>query len=116
MSMSESNSDLARRVFGAFETGDRDALEALIAEEFHFSSPYDDRIDRAAFFERCWPNHELLRTYAYRRMVEAGDDVVVTYEAERRDGSRFRNTEVLTFSGGRLVGTEVYFGWDLTDA
>jgi hypothetical protein len=37
----------------------------------------------------------------------------VTYEAERTDGTRFRNTEVLTFAGDRLKRAEVYFGWNL---
>ena len=31
----------------------------------------------------------------------------------RPDGSRFRNTEVLTFDGERVTGIEVYFGWEL---
>jgi hypothetical protein len=39
--------------------------------------------------------------------------VIVTYEAERTDGGRFRNTEVLTFDGDKISKAEVYFGWDL---
>jgi len=46
-------------------------------------------------------------------MIEDGDEVVVTYEAERSDGSRLRNTEVHTFEGDRIRRQEVYFGWDL---
>ena len=46
-------------------------------------------------------------------MIEAGDEVVVTYEAERVDGSRFRNTEVHTIAGGKVASVEVYFGWNL---
>jgi hypothetical protein len=38
----------------------------------------------------------------------------VTYGATRTDGSRFRNTEVLTFDAAdKLRRVEVYFGWDL---
>ena len=37
----------------------------------------------------------------------------MTYEATRNDGTRFRNTEVLTFRGDKLAKAEVYFGWDL---
>jgi hypothetical protein len=48
-----------------------------------------------------------------RRLIEAGDEVVVTYEAARTDGTRFRNTEVLTFRGDRVRTIEVYFGWTL---
>jgi hypothetical protein len=39
--------------------------------------------------------------------------VFVTYEAERADGTRFRNTEVFGFDGDRISRIEVYFGWDL---
>ena len=47
------------------------------------------------------------------RVIENGDEVVVTYELAKPDGSRGRNTEVLTFDGDQLVEAEVYFGWDL---
>jgi hypothetical protein len=39
--------------------------------------------------------------------------VLVTYEATRTDGTRFRNTEVLTFDSEKICRAEVYFGWDL---
>ena len=41
--------------------------------------------------------------------------MVVTYEATRTDGSRFRNTEVMTFTADQVSRVEVYFGWDLGD-
>ena len=47
------------------------------------------------------------------QLFERGEEVFVTYEARRIDGSRFRNTEVLTVRGGQIVEVEVYFGWDL---
>jgi hypothetical protein len=46
-------------------------------------------------------------------MVQDGDEVLVTYEAGKSDGKRFRSTEVLTFDGDRIRAAEVYFGWDL---
>ena len=48
-----------------------------------------------------------------KALIESGDEVVVTYEATRVDGSGFRNTEVLTFAGKKIVEAEVYFGSDL---
>jgi len=104
---------LARNCYAAYETGDRQALERLIADPFAFWSPQDDGIDRATYFERCWPNHETLAAFDVKRLYEQGDEVVVTYEAERNDGSRFRNTEVLTFAGDQVRLVEVYFGWNL---
>ena len=47
------------------------------------------------------------------RLAEVGDEVLVTYEATRTDGTRFQNTEIFGFDGDRISRTEVYFGWDL---
>src|SRR3954449_6532296 len=106
--------ELARASYGAYETGDRSILEDLLAGDFTFSSPPDPSLDRAAYFERCWPNHERHRSFTYERLEEISDDeVLVTYVAERTDGTRFRNTEVLRFAGDKMVRAEVYFGWDL---
>ena len=74
---------LARACYRAYETGDRDALEHLIADEFAFWSPYDDGIDRATYFKRCWPNHDTLTIFDFRRLYELGDEVFVTYEVRR---------------------------------
>jgi ketosteroid isomerase-like protein len=105
--------DIARRSYQAYESGDRAALEQLLADDLVFFSPADVGIDRTTYFERCWPNHENLRAFAFKRLAEVGDEVLVTYEAERADGSRFRNTEVLGFAGDRIRTVEVYFGWSL---
>ena len=104
---------LARDAYGAYESGNRRVIEELLADDFIFYSPYDVGIDRATYFERCWPNSEQLDCFEYKRLVETGDEVVVTYEATKTDGKRFRNTEVLTFDGDSISKVEVYFGWDL---
>jgi ketosteroid isomerase-like protein len=104
---------LARDSYGAYASGDRSAIEALLTDDFTFYSPADVGIDRERYFERCWPNAGNLAAFEFKRLIEAGDEVVVTYESTRTDGTRFRNTEVLTFAGDRICRAEVYFGWDL---
>ncbi len=99
---------LARAAYGAYESGDE-----LLAEDFVFFSPADVGIDRERYFERCWPNADLIESFEFERLFQHGDEVVVTYEATKRDGHRFRNTEVLTFEGDKLSRVEVYFGWNL---
>ena len=102
-----------RDSYGAYESGDRGVLEELLSEDFTFYSPPDPGIDRATYFERCWPNAELIEAFDFKRLAEVGDEVIVTYESTKTDGSRFRNTEVLTFRGEKICKAEVYFGWDL---
>ncbi|MGZ4270622.1 MAG: nuclear transport factor 2 family protein [Solirubrobacteraceae bacterium] len=104
---------LARDMYAAYGAGDRSVVEALLTDDFTFFSPADVGIDRARYFERCWPNAARIAAFAFTRLVESGDEVLVTYEATRTDGTRFRNTEVLTFAGDRIRRAEVYFGWNL---
>lgn len=51
---------VARDVYGAYESGDRSVVERLLSDDFTFYSPADIGIDRTTYFERCWPNAELL--------------------------------------------------------
>jgi ketosteroid isomerase-like protein len=104
---------LTRDMYGAYVSGDRRVVEELLSDDFTFFSPADVGIDRVRYFERCWPNSERSKDFQFTRLIEDGDEVVVTYESTRTDGSRFRNTEVLTFDGGKLARAEVYFGWNL---
>ena len=102
-----------RDSYGAYESGDRDVIEEILADDFTFYSPPDPGIDRAAYFERCWPNSRLIENFEFVRLFEAGDEVVVTYESTKADGNSFRNTEIFTFDGDKIRKVEVYFGWDL---
>ncbi len=105
--------ELTRELYEAFAVGDRDAAERLLADDFRFSAPPDPLLDRDGFFERCWPGAGTHLPFDFKRLIEHGDEVVVTYERTREDGGRGRNTEVLTFDGEQIVRSEVYFGWNL---
>jgi ketosteroid isomerase-like protein len=102
--------DLVRKYFGAYNSGDRQILEEGLTEDFTFTSPYDDNIDRATYFERCWPNHDKIRLLQIEKMMVDGNEAFVRYQVESASGSRFRNTELLTFRGDQLARVEVYFG------
>ncbi len=106
---------LVRQTFDAYRARDRAAIERLIANDFRFTSPYDDAIDRATYFERCWPNAERIREFTLERVVVDGDTAFVTYLARTVDGVEFRNTEFHRCRGGQVVGVDVYFGASYKD-
>ena len=56
-------SDLVRKYYAAYEANDRKVVEALLSDDFRFTSPYDDHIDRATYFKKCWPNSENIRAF-----------------------------------------------------
>jgi ketosteroid isomerase-like protein len=104
---------IARDCYRAYQLSDRSMIEGHLSPDFRFYSPLDIGIDLERYFERCWPNAELIHNFEFKRLAESGDDVFVTYESTKADGKRFRNTEVMTFDGDKVCQVEVYFGWDL---
>jgi ketosteroid isomerase-like protein len=104
---------ITRAMYKAYADKDRAAIERLLADDFHFTSPLDNRIDRATYFERCWPNSERSESFDFVNLVSDGDHVIVTYEGQDKDGHRFRNTEIVTLRDGKAVEVEVYFGWSI---
>ncbi len=105
---------VVRDTYRAWQTGDRRLIERCLSQELSFHSPPDPDLDRDGYFERCWPHAGQPETFDLKRLIESGDEIVVTYEATRTNGTRFRNTEVFTFDrADRISAIEVYFGWDL---
>jgi hypothetical protein len=98
-------------MFDSYLRQDRDAAERLVADAFAFTSPQDDHIDRAAYFERCFPTANRLVSQELLYVVPAGhDDVFVMYEYELKTGERHRNVEVLTVHGSQVTEAQVFFG------
>jgi ketosteroid isomerase-like protein len=104
------NADIVRTAFDAFQTRKRDVFDGLLADDFTFSSPHDPHLDKAAYFERCWPNMGHMRSQQLDRVVEVGGEIFVRYEVERTSGERFRNMELITVRDGRIARVEVYYG------
>lgn len=108
--MTSEREKAVRRLFEAYRTKDRALIESLIADDFSFTSPYDDAIDRRTYFERCWPNTEVIEEHILEKVVEDGDDVVVQYLCRTRGGKTFRNVEVMTVGNGQIGAVHIYFG------
>jgi hypothetical protein len=101
---------VARAAYEAYVAKDRAAIEKLIALDFYFTSPLDNRIDRATYFARCWPNSGTINRFDFINLVPNRDRVFVTYEGRHADGQGFRNTEIVTVRNNQIVDVEVYFG------
>ena len=107
---SQSRADIIRAIFAAYRANDRAAVERALADDFRFTSPYDDNIDKAAYFERCWKDTGWIARHDIERVFVRGDEAFVTYLCLARDGRSFRNTEFFTFADGKVRRIEVYFG------
>lgn len=109
--MNKAPLSIAKAALQAYVDKDRELIESLIDEQFHFTSPLDNAIDRQTYFARCWPNSETMSAAEVVLGTETGDTAFLTYEASTTTGKRFRNTEVHTVRDGKLISVEVYFGW-----
>jgi ketosteroid isomerase-like protein len=103
-------SNLVRKYYAAYESKDRKVVEALLSDDFRFTSPYDDHIDRATYFKKCWPNSANIRAFHIETLFENDSEAMVHYELEPTSGDPFRNTEHFRFEGSKIKAIEVFFG------
>ena len=103
-----------RRIFAAYLANDREFVENAFSEDFRFTSPYDDAIDKPTYFERCWKNSDWIERHELERIFVQGDEAFVTYrcvaKGEGKGGRTFRNTEFFVFAGDKVKRIDVYFG------
>jgi ketosteroid isomerase-like protein len=106
-----SKSDVVRSMFESYLAQDRANADRLLADDFVFTSPQDDHIDKATYFERCFPTTTRLGWQKLVYVVPAnGDDVFVMYDYELKTGEHHRNVELITVRDERIVETQVFFG------
>ena len=109
--MAEPNrAETIRQIFAAYLANDRQFVEDAFSEDFRFTSPYDDALDKAAYFERCWKGSDWIERHELERIFVEGDEAFVTYRCIAKGGRTFRNTEFFVFEGDRVKRIDVYFG------
>jgi hypothetical protein len=102
-----------RGALKAYVEKDRETLESLLDRDYHFTSPIDNALDRKTYFEKCWPNSTGMDAVTEIYGAEHGVQAFVVYELRFDSGKRIRNCEVHTVRNGKMIATEVYFGWDV---
>lgn len=105
-----SKADIVRALFAAYRSNDRKTVEDSFTDDFRFTSPYDDRIDKASYFDRCWRNSGWIERHELERILVQGDEAFVTYECVAKGGKSFRNTEFFAFADDKINRIDVYFG------
>ena len=107
---STSRADLIRAIFAAYLSDDRKFVEDAFSDDFRFTSPYDDKIDKPTYFERCWKGSDWIERHELERIFVEGDEAFVTYRCVAKGGRTFRNTEFFVFEGDKVRRVDVYFG------
>lgn len=107
--------DIIRAIFAGYLSNDRKLMEEALADDFRFTSPYDDNIDRPTYFERCWRGSDWIERHELERIFVQGDEAFVTYLCVAKGGKSFRNTEFFVFEGDTVKRIDVYFGASYQD-
>ena len=94
----------------AFREQDRSGAEALMSDDFVFTSPQDDHIDKSAWLERCFPSADHFDGPSRTLEIVEVDGIVLHRYEYSVDGIRYRNAEALRVEGDRVREVEVYFG------
>jgi ketosteroid isomerase-like protein len=108
--VSANKTETIRKLFAAYLSNDRKAVEATFTDDFRFTTPYDDEIDKATYFDRCWKVPDWIERQDLETIMVDGEAAFVTYRCVAKDGKSFRNTEFFTFEGDRIRRIDVYFG------
>lgn len=107
------NERVLRTWYGLWATTKTDwaPFDAILADDFTFTSPVDDHISKAAFKKRCWEsNINLTKGFDLELVMAEGDQVIVQYVGHTTGGNIFPNVEVHRLRAGRIVSTRCYFG------
>jgi ketosteroid isomerase-like protein len=105
-----SKAELLRHYLNAYLTRDRATVEAALADDFRFTSPYDSELDKPGFFERCWAGGDTMQEIEVEKVFAEGEEAFMRYRVLTKDGREFRNTEFITFRGAQITSVQVYFG------
>ena len=111
--MEDARTRIVAQSYRHFVARDREAHEALLAADFRFTSPYDNGIDKQAFYSLCWPNGEGFERITLIETFAQDEQVFVIYDATFKDGRAARNAELHVVRDGLIRSVEVYFGWSL---
>jgi len=102
--------EIIRALFAAYLLNDLKTIENAFTDDFRFTSPYDDEIDKATYFERCWQVPDWIELQTLETIMVDGEAAFVTYRCVAKGGKSFRNTEFFRFEGDRIRRIDVYFG------
>jgi len=97
------------KIFKAWETRDWDFVASGLAEDFTFTSPYDDHINKKEFKEKCWDTIKEIGEFEIVTIVE-GDSEAFVRCRNTLNGEKVQNAEQFIFESDKLKEVVVFFG------
>lgn len=90
-------------------------FDAVMADDFTFTSPVDDHISKSAFKKNCWDTQiAFVDQFDLELVTVKGNEALVKYHCYTKNGKSFRNVEYLRLRNQKIAALECYFGGKLT--
>jgi ketosteroid isomerase-like protein len=110
--LSPKSDETIRKWYAAWEVRDWRPVDALLADDFTFTSAAgDDHISKSAFKAQCWETQiDFIARFDLLRVYGSGNEALVLYVCHTKNGKTFRNVEYLRLKQGKVQAIECYFG------
>ena len=110
--LSPKSDETIRKWYAAWEQKDWRPVDALLADNFTFTSAAgDDHINKSTFKTRCWESQiGFIERFDLQRVFGNGNEALVMYVCRTKNGKTFRNVEYLRLKDDKLEAIECYFG------
>ncbi len=107
-----STEEIVRRYYKAWEKKDWNPVDALLAENFTFTSANDDdHISKSAFKKGCWETQiDFIDHFEIERLFPQDNEAFVKYLCRTKNGKSFRNVEYVRVKDQQVEAIECYFG------
>jgi ketosteroid isomerase-like protein len=103
--------DVVREYYAAWETKHWNPIDALLADDFTFSSPLDDHISKSSFKKGCWDTQVAFTDrFDLKQVIGSGNEAFVMYECHTMNGKVFHNVEYFKVRDDKVKSIECYFG------
>src|SRR5579862_4155056 len=104
--------EIVRSWYKACEKKDQPQFEALMAEDFTFTSAAgDDHIRKSVFKTQCWDTQiNFIDRIDLEQVFGSGNEAFVKYLCHTKNGKSFRNVEFFRLRDGKVESIECYFG------
>jgi len=97
------------KYFKAWQIRDWNFVEAVITDDFTFTSPYDAAIDRETYKTKCWDSVKEIGEFEIITIVAGETEAFVRYK-NRINGENALNVEHFIFENDKVKSVTVFFG------
>ncbi len=103
---------IVRRYYKAWEGQDWGPIDAVLAEDFTFTSANDDdHISKSAFKKGCWETQiGFIDHFEIEQLFAQDEQTFVKYLCRTKNGKSFRNVEYIRVRNKKIEAIECYFG------